>query len=119
MAAADGPRRGAGEPDRVDIAAAVTSLTERLREAEHFLGAERLFERRAELEKAASEPGLWDDADHAREVTTELGRVNEDIDLLAALSEQLSDADTLNQLIEEESDESLRPEAEGVLADLD
>ncbi len=95
------------------------SLTERLREAEHFLGAERLLERRAELEKAASEPGLWDDADHAREVTTELGRVNEDIDLLAALSEQLSDADTLNQLIEEESDESLRPEAEGVLADLD
>ena len=45
-------------------------------------------ERRAELEKAASEPGLWDDPDHAREVTTELGRVNEDLELLAGLAER-------------------------------
>jgi peptide chain release factor 2 len=119
MVAADGSRRGGGESDRVDIPEALASLTERLREAEHFLASDRLHQRRAELEKAASEPGLWDDADHARQVTTELGRVNEDIDLLAALSEQLSDADTLNQLIEEEADESLRPEVEGVLAELD
>jgi hypothetical protein len=53
-------------------------------EAERFLGLDRLQERRAELEKAASEPGLWDDADHAREVTTELGRVTEDLEQLAA-----------------------------------
>jgi peptide chain release factor 2 len=119
MAAGDGPRRGAGEPERVEIPTALVSLTARLAEAEHFLGSEQLDARRTELEKAASEPGLWDDADHAREVTTELGRVNEDLDLLAALRGQLSDAVTLNELIEEESDDSLRPEAEDVLADLD
>ena len=119
MAPSDGPRRGAGEPERVDIPAALASLAERLAEAERFLGIDRLHERRAELEKEASEPGLWDDADHAREVTTELGRVNEDLEQLAGLAGQLSDAETLNELIEEEGDDSLRPEVEEVLAALD
>jgi peptide chain release factor 2 len=119
MASADGPRQGDNQPERVDIPAALISLGDRLAEAGHFLAADRLAERQAQLEAAASEPGLWDDADHAREVTTELGRVNEDLDLLAALAERLSDAETLNELIEEESDQSLRPEVEGVLADLD
>ena len=63
--AADGPRRLDGESDRVDIAEALDSLRTRIREAERFLGADALDERRAELEKAASAPDLWDDADHA------------------------------------------------------
>jgi peptide chain release factor 2 len=119
MTPAESPRRGAGEPDRVDIQAALTSLAGRLDEARHFLAIDRLHERRVELEKAASEPGLWDDADHAREVTTELGRVTEDLEQFAELSEKLSDAETLNELIEEEQDESLRPEIEDALVDLD
>jgi peptide chain release factor 2 len=119
MAPADGPRRGPGEPERVDIRAALASLAERLAEAERFLGVDRLLERRAELEKAASAPDLWDDADHAREVTTELGRVNEDLDLLSGLARELSDAETLNELIEEEGDDSLRPEVEEGLDGLD
>ena len=119
MASPDGPRRGAGEPDRVDIPAALAALAGRLDEARGLLGMDRLLERRTELEKAASEPGLWDDADHARQVTTELGRVNEDIDHFNDLAERLSDAQTLNELIEEERDESLRPEVEEAIGDLD
>jgi peptide chain release factor 2 len=115
----NGPHRGSGEPERVEIPAALESLAGRLSEAGHFLGRDRLLERRTELEKAASEPGLWDDADHARQVTTELGRVTEDLEQLSAMAEQLSDAQTLNELIEEESDDSLRPEVEEVLEDLD
>jgi peptide chain release factor 2 len=119
MAPADSGRRGSNEPERVDIPEALASLASRLSEAEHFLGRGALTERRVELEKAASEPGLWDDADHAREVTTELGRVTEDLEMLAGLTEQLSDARTLNELIEEESDDSLRPEVEETLDALD
>jgi peptide chain release factor 2 len=119
MTPSDGPRRGSGEPERLDIPVALEAMAGRLAEAEHFLARDLLFERRAELEKAASEPGLWDDADHARQVTTELGRVNEDLEQLAGLAEQLSDARTLNELIEEEGDDSLRPEVEEVLGDLD
>jgi peptide chain release factor 2 len=119
MAPPDGPRRGAGEPERVDIPAALAALSMRLDEARSLLGMDRLLDRRTELEKAASEPGLWDDADHARQVTTELGRVNEDIDHFNDLAERLSDAQTLNELIEEEQDESLRPEVEEAIGDLD
>jgi peptide chain release factor 2 len=114
-----GGGRGSGEPDRVDIPATLASLAGRVTEAEHFLDRDRLVERRADLEKSASEPGLWDDADHARQVTTELGRVTEDLEVLDALTEHLSDAQTLNELIEEESDDSLRPEVEQILDDLD
>jgi len=119
MAASEPPRRGGAEPERVDIPAAIASTTDRLREAERYLDLDRLTARRAELEQEASAPGLWDDADHAREVTTELGRVVEDLDMLAALAERLSDAETLDEMDREEGDGSLRPEIEEALADLD
>jgi peptide chain release factor 2 len=117
--AADAPRRGEGEPDRVDIPEQLASLAGRIQEAERFLGADALAARRNELEVAASTPDLWDDADNARAVTTELGRVTEDLEVLSNLNGQLSDARTLDELMHEEDDESLRAEAEDVLADLD
>ena len=117
--AADAARRGEGEPERVDIPEQLESLTGRIQEAERFLGADALAARRAELETAASAPDLWDDADNARSVTTELGRVTEDLEVLGKLHERLSDAETLHELMQEEDDESLRQEAEDVLADLD
>jgi peptide chain release factor 2 len=117
--AADAPRQGDGGPERVDIPEAIGSLTEREREAERFLGADELVERRAELERQASAPDLWDDADHAREVTTALGRVTEDLEVLAGLRSRLSDAETLLELMQEEDDDSLRQEIEDTLADLD
>ena len=101
MTPADATRR-AGEAERVDIPDALVSLRGRLDEAGRLLGRDRLLERRTELEKEVSEPGLWDDPDQARQLTTELGRVNEDLDQLARLATQLSDAETLNELIEEE-----------------
>ena len=118
MTPTDAPRR-AGEAERIDIPDALASLRGRLAEAGHLLGRDRLLGRRTELEKEVSEPGLWDDADHARLMTTELGRVNEDLDQLARLAEQLSDAETLNELIEEEADDSLRPELGELLESID
>jgi peptide chain release factor 2 len=112
-------RKGGAEPERVDIPAAITDVTGRLREAERLLGLDRLQARRSELEEEASVPGLWDDADHAREVTTALGRVTEDVEMLAGLAERLSDIETLQELDEEEGDESLRQEIEEALSELD
>jgi peptide chain release factor 2 len=118
MAATEPPRKGGAEPERVDIPAAIVDVTRRLREAERFLDLERLQARRAELEEEASAAGLWDDADHAREVTTALGRVTEDVEMLAGLAGRLSDIETLQELDEEEGEESLRPEIEESLAAL-
>ncbi len=117
--AADPPRRGEGGPEPVDLPVALAALRERLREAGTFLGIDRLAKRRVELEKEASEPGLWDDPDHGRAVTTELGRVTEDLELHSGLTARLSDAETLEELMEEEQDASLRPEVEEAVADLD
>jgi len=117
--AADAPRRGEGGPEPVDLQVALAALSERLDEAARFLGVDRLTERRVELEKQASEPGLWDDADHARAVTTELGRVTEDLEEINGLSARLSDAETLYELMEEEDGASLQPEIEDAVAHLD
>jgi peptide chain release factor 2 len=117
--ASGAPRAGAGEPERVDIPGTLKALAERLAEAERLMGRSQLAERRTQLEKEASEPGLWDDADHARAVTTELGRVNEDLDELDGLAGQLSDGETLLELNDEEGDDSLRAEIEETLDQLD
>ncbi len=117
--AADAARRDDGGPDRIDLAAALTGLAGRLEEVEQMLGAEGLAVRRAELEQAASDPDLWDDPEHARTVTTELGRVTEDVEHLAGLRERLSDAVTLFELMEEEGDDSVRAEVEEAVAGLE
>ncbi|MDA8275379.1 MAG: peptide chain release factor 2 [Actinomycetota bacterium] len=88
-------------------------------EAERYLGRERLEARRAELEAEASEPGLWDDATHARAVTTELGRVGEDLALLDDLVGRLSDARTFLELADEEEDAEALSEAATAAADLE
>ena len=66
------------EPPR-DAKAELADLRSRLTEAEAYLGLERLRERSDELAEEVSRPDLWDDADRARAVTTELGGLNDDI----------------------------------------
>ncbi len=102
-----------------DVRALLVALGDRLAEAERYLGRDRLEARRSELEAEASEPGLWDDAEHARTVTTELGRVGEDLALLDGLAARLSDARTLLELADEEDDAEALAEAAAAATDLD
>jgi peptide chain release factor 2 len=97
-------------PDQREIRAELGELRARLEEAEGYLGLEALQARRAELEKEAAHPDLWNDQDNARAVTSELGRVSDDIALLEDLGRRLSDAEVLQELMVEEGDESLGPE---------
>ncbi|HZU78821.1 MAG TPA: peptide chain release factor 2 [Acidimicrobiales bacterium] len=101
-----------------DLRAELSSLRERLNEAQRYLGLERLRARQAELEKDASRPDLWDDADRARSVTSELGRVTDDVRLLEELDQKLSDAEVLHELMVEEGDDSVRGELVDVLDEL-
>jgi peptide chain release factor 2 len=109
---------GAADGDG-DVPALLASLGERLAEAERYLGRERLEARRTELAGEASRPDLWDDADHARQVTTELGRAVEDLELLDGLAAALSDASTLYELGVEEGDTATVAEAAAAGAELD
>ena len=104
----------APEPTR-DFAAQVEELEGRLGEARGYLRIDELRERRAELEQIAAEPDLWGDQDRARQVTTELGRISDDLTQFDLLASGLEDARVLIEMVEEtaasgEADASLGSE---------
>src|ERR1700728_2582198 len=101
MAPPDGP---SAEVPR-DFTSEIEALGERLAEAERYLGREKLEGRRAELEAEVAKPDLWDDADNARSVTRELGRVSADLEQLDELRSALEDAEALLELSDESSTE--------------
>ena len=112
------PADAAGVGEQRDLRGELSALRVRLREAEGYLGLERLRARKAELEEEASRPGLWDDAENARAVTSELGRVADDVELLEDLDRRLSDAEVLQQLMVEEGDDSVAGELAEAADDL-
>jgi len=93
-----------------DFSDELAALSERLAAAEKYLDVAGKRARLLELESLASEPGLWDDPERARAVTTEMARGKDDADLVADLGRRLDDAQTLYQLAREENDESFEPE---------
>ena len=94
------PEGGPAEAPR-DFAAELEDARGRLSEAERYLGLDRLLARRAELETEAANPELWNDADHARAVTTELGQVTADLEQLTGLRAELNDAEANWELVAE------------------
>jgi peptide chain release factor 2 len=107
---------GAGE--QRDLRAELASLRKRLEEAEGYLGVGQLRARQSELETEVSRPGLWDDPDRAREVTSEFSAVNDDIGMLEDLDAKLSDAEVLYELMLEASDDSYTGELTDTIDDL-
>jgi len=95
---------GAGEPHGTPDAtgpADLAALAARLEDARQYLKMDGLRSRRSELETEAGRPDLWDDPDHARTVTTELGRVTDDVQRFDALEADLGDARALRELVDE------------------
>ncbi|HEX2024040.1 MAG TPA: peptide chain release factor 2, partial [Acidimicrobiales bacterium] len=90
----------------------------RLSELSLALDIEGKRKRLSELEARASDPGLWDDADAARSVTTEMARLKDDVELVEGLERRLSDAEVLFQLGRDESDDSVEPELDAAVAAL-
>ncbi len=111
------PEPGAGGSPR-DLRAELGDLRTRLVEAEGYLGLEQLRARRADLELEVARPDLWDDAEHAKTVTSEFGRVSDDIAVLEDLESRLSDAEVLHQLMVEEGEQSLAGEVAAAVDDV-
>jgi len=101
-----------------DFSDALASLRQRLAEAGKYLDVDGKRARLVELEAEVGKPDLWDDADAARTVTTEFGRVKDDVDVLERLSARLDDAETLYELAVEEGDETQEPEIAQAVSDL-
>jgi peptide chain release factor 2 len=93
-----------------DFTDELSELRRRVDDARSYLRIDAIQERIGELETQAAEPGLWDDPDRARTVTTELARLQDDVTLVEGLEERVSDLETLYEMGREESTEELEPE---------
>ncbi len=107
-----------------DSGAVLLELIGRLAEAKQYLKVAEQQSRKAELDALAANPDLWNDADAARAITTELGRVNSDLQDFNTLGAALEDAQVLRELIAEaeasgEADASLEAEFNSSVADLE
>jgi len=93
-----------------DFSEQIASIRSRLVEASVYLRISELEAKRPQLEVEASRPDLWDDADKARTVTSELAGVIEDLEAYSRLEGAVDDVDVLHQLAREEDDASLEEE---------
>ena len=101
-----------------DFPAALKDLSTTLASIEAVLDLDALRRRSAELEAEAGAPNLWDDPDHAQQVTSRLAAVNGDIRRLEDLRRRVDDLGVLHELAESEDDADTRAEAETELVAL-
>ncbi len=102
-----------------DFSEDISSVRKRLDDACQYLGIDDLRHRRGELEAELGKPDLWDDPQHARQVTTAYGRINDDVVSLERLESRIEDAQALYELAVEEGDETLEGELDGLVGALD
>jgi peptide chain release factor 2 len=93
-----------------DFSEDLGDVARRVADAHKYLRIDEARTRLAELEEQASAPDLWDDADRARQVTSEMSSVREDVELMTELDRRLSDVQTLYELAREEDDDSFESE---------
>jgi len=84
-----------------EAANSLDSLRERWGAAREYLKIDALRERHAHLSEAAADPNLWDDQDHARSVTTDLGRVSGALEDFDSLGRQIADGEVMVELARE------------------
>ncbi|MDE3065475.1 MAG: peptide chain release factor 2 [Acidobacteriota bacterium] len=84
-----------------DADATLEELETRWSAARGYLKVDDRRARQGELATLAADPHLWDDADHARSVTTELGRLGADLEEFDELRRRLDDCAVLSEFAHE------------------
>ena len=102
-----------------DYSETFVALKRRLDEAHGYLRVDELRARLPQLEAEMSRPDLWDDADQARAVQTELSAVTDDLQTFDRLTGALEDTQVLYELAAEEGDDSHAGEIDEAVAGLD
>ena len=77
-----------------------------------------LKERLGKLENEMSGEGFWGDPDNAQKAMKEKKSIEDKLNDLERLDRKMEDLETLLEMAEEEQDESLVPEAEGLFSEL-
>jgi len=71
------------------------------------------------LERAASEPGLWDDPARAQNLTRRLAALREELDRYDGLAERIEEAEVMDQLLDESPDPQTERELDDALERLE
>ncbi|STC69895.1 peptide chain release factor 2 [Corynebacterium pilosum] len=98
-----------------ETSSAVEHLDTTLTTIEKVMDLDEMAMRVRELEQQAADPSLWDDPDHAQQVTSELSNVQARLRKVTDLRSRIDDLPVMFELSEEESDTSI---AEEELAEL-
>ena len=103
---------------------AIEELETRWSAARDYLKIDASRSRHAVLNDEAADPNLWNDQDHAREVTTELGRLPNELDLFDGLRSAIDDCVVLTEFSREslsagDADWSLLEELSSTVSDLE
>lgn len=88
-----------------DVSSDLKDLEGTLTTIERVLDLDELDSRARELEDQAADPSLWDDPDHAQQVTSELSRVQAKLKRIRELRQRLEDLPVLYNMAEEEAAE--------------
>ncbi len=102
----------------MDVPAELKDLNATLTGIESVVDLDALRRELGDLEEQAAAPDLWNDSEHAQQVTSRLSFVQGEIRRVEDLRRRLDDTQTLWDLAEEADDPQYRAEAEGELAGL-
>jgi peptide chain release factor 2 len=102
-----------------DFTDSIKDLHRRIDEAHVYLKIDEATTAAAELETQAADPSLWDDPDKARDVTSKLSSLKNDIDVVDSLRSAVSDIETMYELMREEGDDSLEAEIDSMVTALE
>ena len=69
----------------------------------------------SELDKIVSQNDFWNDQNNAKKVMSRLNRIKDDVKHWKNLDKEVTDLAVLDQLAEEENDETARKEVEGII----
>ncbi|MEO7261769.1 MAG: peptide chain release factor 2 [Jatrophihabitantaceae bacterium] len=101
-----------------DVPAALKELSATLTSIEAVLDVPKLRAQVAELERQASDPELWNDAENAQKVTSKLSHTQGQVRRLEELRSRVDDAELLWEMAETENDADSRTEVEAELVKL-
>ena len=84
-----------------DVTSAIDDLDSTLTTIEKVLDLDELDSRSRELEEQAADPTLWDDPDHAQQVTSQLSHVQARLKKVRGLRSRLDDLPVMYEMSEE------------------
>lgn len=102
----------------VDFESEIKAIRTTVQSIRDVTNIDKLESQIQDLESQVSAPDLWDDVEHAQQVTSQLSRVKAEHDRVTSMEARVGDLEALVELGQEEADAETMAEAQAELASL-